>query len=553
MAALAATGTAQVSAVNSEAESLPPGLPVPVYASTRGSTVVRQDSTAGASPSHNALGSVLVIQGHPRTDSLCAALAAAYVDGAREAGVEVTQLILSGLDFDPNVREPSPAQQDLEPDLVYAKKLVERADHLVFIYPTWWGTMPALLKGFLDRLLVPGWAFWFHSDHKHWDQLLTGRTAELITTMDTPPWVHRLINRRPGHNAMCRATLGFCGIRTTAETVFGPVALSDEQQRAAWLRETANRGRALRHGTLSSAQRLGDAGAAWLRSLRLQFYPMTWATYTLGALLAPQFSWLYYGLGYAILFFLEMATVWSNEVQDYDSDRHNREFSPFNGGSRVLVTGALSARQLNVGALVATFLATLGALILLPQLSSPLAGTALLALLYVMALGYTLPPLRLSYRGLGEINVAATHSILVLLCGFVFQGGTWHGAEVWLLALPVFLSVFAAITLAGIPDLEADRGAGKRTLAVRFGPAGAAGVATAATVAAALSAVTLEAAGFRYYGPAMAGIVLHALILVTILVRYAAGFPAPARINSLLIVSLSFILWFCVAPLLLFS
>lgn len=502
-----------------------------------------------AEPSRNAL-TVLVIRGHPRDDSLCAALAAAYVKGAREVGVEVRELVLAGLDFDPNVRELSPARQDLEPDLVHARELVERSDHLVFVYPTWWGTMPALLKGFLDRLLIPGWAFRFHSDHKHWDRLLAGRTAELITTMDTPPWVHRLFNRRPGHNAMRRATLGFCGIRTTAETVFGPVALSDERQRAAWLQDVEDRGRALRVGVLTASQRLSDATAAWTRSLRLQFYPMTWATYTLGALLAPQFSWLYYSLGYAILFFLEMATVWSNEVEDYDSDRRNLQAGPFNGGSRVLVTGALSARQLNRGVLATVGLTALGAAVLLPQLASPVAGSALLALLCVMALGYTMPPLRLSYHGLGELDVAATHSVMVLLCGFVFQGGSWHDSGPWLLGLPIFLSVFAAITLAAIPDMEADRGAGKRTLAVRLGPAAAAGLSAIATVGAALGAGVLEALEYPFYGPALAGIVVHALFLVIILLRYAARSPAPARMDPVLIVSLSYILWFCLAPLL---
>ncbi len=493
---------------------------------------------------------VLVIQGHPRSDSLCAGLATAYVEGARQAGVEVIELVLSELNFDPDVCEPSPEQQALEPDLVNARELIKRADHLVFVYPTWWGTMPALLKGFLDRILLPGWAFRFHSDHRQWDKLLTGRTAELITTMDTPPVIHRLLNRRPGHNAMRRATLGFCGIRTTAETVFGPVVLSDDKQRANWLQVAKRRGRALSAGPLSRSQRLGQASAAWLRSIRLQFYPMTWVAYTLGALLAPEFSWLHYALGYAILFFLEMATVWSNEVHDFESDRNNRHFSPFNGGSRVLVDGALSSRQLNRGALLTTLLALLGAFTLLTTVVNPLTTTILLALLFVMALGYTLPPLRLSYRGLGELDVAATHSIMVLLCGAVFQGAAWHEPVLWLLALPLFLSVFAAITLAGIPDLEADQGAGKRTLAVRLGPAGAKYVAAATSMAAALSAVAIEVAGFQFYGLALAGIVLHALFLLVILLRHAAHSPAPARMNAVLIISLSFILWFCVTPLL---
>src|SRR5699024_6239396 len=89
---------------------------------------------------------VLVIQARPRTDSLCAALARAYAEGARTAGAEVEQLTLAELAFDPNMHQPSPNQQPLEPDLVRARDLIAGSDHLVFVYPTWWGTMPALLK-----------------------------------------------------------------------------------------------------------------------------------------------------------------------------------------------------------------------------------------------------------------------------------------------------------------------------------------------------------------------------------------------------------------------
>jgi NAD(P)H-dependent FMN reductase len=102
---------------------------------------------------------VLVILGHPRADSLCGALADAYFDGARAAGVHLRRLDLSTLEFDPHVRTPSPNQQPLEADLRAARSLVEWADHLVFVYPTWWGTMPSLLKGFLDRIMTPGFAF----------------------------------------------------------------------------------------------------------------------------------------------------------------------------------------------------------------------------------------------------------------------------------------------------------------------------------------------------------------------------------------------------------
>ena len=155
---------------------------------------------------------VLIILGHPRSDSLCGALAEAFGDGAREGGANVRQLDLATLDFDPHVRVESPEQQRLEPDLAQASKLIAHADHLVFVYPTWWGTMPALLKGFLNRVLTPGFAFRTCEGGIGYEGLLGGRSAQLITTMDTPPVVHRLFHRQPGSNAMEHATLGFCGV-----------------------------------------------------------------------------------------------------------------------------------------------------------------------------------------------------------------------------------------------------------------------------------------------------------------------------------------------------
>ena len=242
---------------------------------------------------------LLVILGHPRTDSFCGALAAAYAEGARSAGLEVVRLDLADLTFDPHVRVPSPRDQALVPDLAKAQALVRWADHLVFAYPAWWGTMPALLKGFLDRVLTPGFAFAADEEvPSSWAKLLRGRSAHLLVTMDTPAWVYRLIYRQPGHQAMRRATLGFCGIDPTFVSAFGPVQSSTPEQRAQWLdqaRAEAARlpGRLRRHAFLRRA-------GAWLRLLRLQFYPMAWVAYTIGALEAwrrggtfsPQAYWL---------------------------------------------------------------------------------------------------------------------------------------------------------------------------------------------------------------------------------------------------------------------
>src|SRR5688500_7836161 len=102
---------------------------------------------------------VLVINGHPRNDSLSESLVNAYIEGAKTAGVQLNYLKLAELSFNPNVITESPRDQHFETHIAEAQKLIAAADHLVFVYPTWWGTMPALLKGFLDRVLTPGFAF----------------------------------------------------------------------------------------------------------------------------------------------------------------------------------------------------------------------------------------------------------------------------------------------------------------------------------------------------------------------------------------------------------
>ncbi|MGD8577126.1 MAG: NAD(P)H-dependent oxidoreductase [Thiohalophilus sp.] len=178
---------------------------------------------------------ILVILGHPDSSSLCGSLASAYIDCAKQANADVRELRLGELDFDPVLWNGYNKIQELEPDLVRAQELVFWASHIVFVYPNWWGAMPALMKGFFDRAFLPGYAFKYRENSAFWDKLLAGRTAHLIVTMDTPPWYYRWIYRRPGHNEMKRTILGFCGIKTTRITEFAMVRHSSPQQREKWI------------------------------------------------------------------------------------------------------------------------------------------------------------------------------------------------------------------------------------------------------------------------------------------------------------------------------
>ncbi|WP_395604201.1 NAD(P)H-dependent oxidoreductase [Pseudomonas sp. B21128] len=180
---------------------------------------------------------ILLILGHPSTTSFCAALAERYAQSALDAGHEVRQLRLGEMVFDPVLRDGYQQIQTLEDDLNAAQSDILWAEHLTLVYPIWWGGIPALLKGFFDRVLLPGFAFKYRKGKAFPDKLLNGRTAHLLVTMDTPPWYYRLIYRMPGLHEVRKTTLEFCGIKPLRTLTFGPVLGSTDQQRRSWLQQ----------------------------------------------------------------------------------------------------------------------------------------------------------------------------------------------------------------------------------------------------------------------------------------------------------------------------
>jgi len=494
----------------------------------------------------------LLILAHPRRDSLCGALFDAVADGAHQAGVDCRQLVLGEMAFDGDVHTRSPEQQPLEPDLRRAQRDIEWAQHLVFVYPTWWGTFPARLKGFLDRVLTPGFAF-AHVDAQRWDQLLRGRSVDLITTMDTPPLVYRFIYRAPGRHALARATLGYCGLRTARVLAFGPVVGSTPEQRAQWLDRARALGARLQQGAFAPSQLLGRKALAWLAALRLQFYPMTWIAYTIGALLAsgarPMVAATYW-LGYLAMFLLEAATVFLNDWFDIESDRRNRNAGLFSGGSRVLVDGRLDRRAMRAGIAV-VIMAAIAALALLLAMTASPAVAAVYIGFGVLALGYTVPPLKLSHRGFGEFTVAITHSAGAILAGYAVQGGGLTDGAPWLLALPLGVAVMPSILLAGCPDRDADRAAGKRTLVVLVGKRNAVRLAIAASLCAPLIAALLlltQQDLVRLLAWSTVGAAIHAVWMARFLAGLQRG-AIPPRIDGAIVRALIFTLWFCIPPL----
>lgn len=166
---------------------------------------------------------ILVLLGHPQSDSFCGALAEAYGRGAAATGHEVRSLRIGDLVFEPVRRHRYEADGDPAPDIEQAREVIRWAEHVVLIYPLWLGDMPALLKGFLEQVLVPGFAAEFATAGRMPKKLLTGRSARVIVTMAMPALAYRLFYCAHSFRSLKRNILHFCGIAPVHATFIGGV------------------------------------------------------------------------------------------------------------------------------------------------------------------------------------------------------------------------------------------------------------------------------------------------------------------------------------------
>jgi len=176
---------------------------------------------------------IFIINGNPKSHSLCRSLAMQYLAGTQSAGHETRLLNIA--DFDPALTEKHAGSRPGVMGISEVQQSIKWADHLVFVYPNWWAMMPAALKGLLDSVLQAGFAFSFDLKSGVLSKLLRGKSARLLITMDTPRWWYRLAFRNGGPVLMRRAVLAFCGVRTVGVSQFEPTYKADSRLRERWL------------------------------------------------------------------------------------------------------------------------------------------------------------------------------------------------------------------------------------------------------------------------------------------------------------------------------
>ena len=189
---------------------------------------------------------IFILLGHPDTEGMCRCIADEYERAARDAGHDVDRMNIGDMQFDPILHKGYRAIQPMEPDLVKFQEHVKSAEHFVIIHPVWWVGMPAILKGLFDRAWLPGSAFRYMKMPSGkrsllWHRMYRGRTARIIVTSGTPPWLVRLL---PGNvNAQLKwGILWFAGF-STSTTWFGPAENTTDVCKGKWLAKVSRLGK----------------------------------------------------------------------------------------------------------------------------------------------------------------------------------------------------------------------------------------------------------------------------------------------------------------------
>ncbi|HEX5380292.1 MAG TPA: NAD(P)H-dependent oxidoreductase [Phenylobacterium sp.] len=189
---------------------------------------------------------IVIVQGHPDSSSphLLHAMADAYADGAVAAGHQVRRVEAAQLEF-PLLRTQADFETgELPPGLAQAREDMRWAEHWVFLFPLWHGTMPALFKGFLEHIFRPGFAMEYQKQGFP-KRLLAGRSARIVVTMGMPPLMYRWYFGAFGVRGFERSMLSFAGVKPIRESLYG-LTFADARKRARWIEDMRRLGRRAR-------------------------------------------------------------------------------------------------------------------------------------------------------------------------------------------------------------------------------------------------------------------------------------------------------------------
>lgn len=188
---------------------------------------------------------ILIIQGHPDSSNehFCHAIADKYTSAAKDVGHTVKHIVVADIAF-PLLTKPNDYQQEKPcEDILNAQQKIVWADHLMVIYPMWLGDMPALLKGFFEQVLRPGFAYSESNNNGMPERLLKGKSARIVVTMGMPALFYRWYFKAHTVKNLSRNILSFCGFKPIKTSLIGRVFAGNEDHLCEELSKISHLGR----------------------------------------------------------------------------------------------------------------------------------------------------------------------------------------------------------------------------------------------------------------------------------------------------------------------
>ena len=182
---------------------------------------------------------VMVIYAHPYDKSYNHAILESTLDGLKEANHEVDLLDLNKDGFNPVMTSEDlyslSLSKPVDPKVLEYQSRIENAQHLVFIFPVWYESVPAILKGFLDKVFSNGWAYKSVPGKNTPIGQLTHLNATVISTMGMPKMIYRLLYNNALKGVLIKGTLKFSGIKNIKWINMDNIQTVSNEKRSKWL------------------------------------------------------------------------------------------------------------------------------------------------------------------------------------------------------------------------------------------------------------------------------------------------------------------------------
>jgi len=174
---------------------------------------------------------MLVIYSHPNKDGFCGFFLKSLEKILKAKKIKYEVLDLYAMKYDPILHQEehyTSGNYKVSDQNKEIQEKITNTDKLVFIYPIWWQNMPAILKGFVDRIFTSRFAFRYVKGFPV--GLLKGRKAAIFTSSGSPRFLAKLLFGDRGIKVMIKDTLGFCGIKAKSFPIGSARELDDKQK-----------------------------------------------------------------------------------------------------------------------------------------------------------------------------------------------------------------------------------------------------------------------------------------------------------------------------------